>query len=128
MKEIAPAFSDALTLLRVWANQRGYGDGTRLCVRGFERRGPWWSAVLGLLIEGEEDTGKRVKTKRLGSGLSSYQLFKAVLDFLGKWVRYAANQCPHIFFRTAKHQFEHEPIFLKTLDGHKVILFATLFH
>lgn len=89
LKESVPAFADALALLRVWANQRGYGAGDRLCVRGFERRGMFWVSVLELLVHGEESAaggfGKAVKRKPLGKGLSSYQLFKAALDFLGAW-------------------------------------------
>jgi U3 small nucleolar RNA-associated protein 22 len=83
LKQDIPAYRDALSLLRVWANQRGYGEGRRTCIRGFEGAGPWWNAVLELLICGEEPHGK-AKTRRrpLGNGLSSYQLFKAALDFL----------------------------------------------
>ncbi|GLB41186.1 putative U3 small nucleolar RNA-associated protein 22 [Lyophyllum shimeji] len=101
LKEDSPAFSDALTLLRVWANQRGYGPGARICVRGFESRGVWWSALLGLLIAGEERAGatKAPKRKPLGRGLSSYQLFRAALDFL------------------SKHDFQKDPVFLKTKEG-----------
>lgn len=79
-----PAFSDALTLLRIWANQRGYGEGTRLCVRGFEGAGPWWSSVLALLLHGEEAIPSEANVKKrrsIGKGLSSYQLFKAALEF-----------------------------------------------
>ena len=32
LKNDIPAFGDALTLLRVWANQRGYGVGNGMCV------------------------------------------------------------------------------------------------
>ncbi len=83
LKDDVPAYRDALSLLRVWANQRGYGEGRRTCIRGFEGAGPWWNAVLELLIRGEGAPG-RTKTKRspLGNGLSSYQLFKVALDFL----------------------------------------------
>jgi U3 small nucleolar RNA-associated protein 22 len=83
LKDDVPAYRDAFTLLRVWANQRGYGEGQRTCIRGFEGVGPWWNAVLELLIRGEEPS-RRTKTGRhpLGNGLSSYQLFKAALDFL----------------------------------------------
>jgi U3 small nucleolar RNA-associated protein 22 len=96
LKQNTPAFSDALTLLRVWANQRGYGEGERLCVRGFEGIGGWWAAILALLIVGEEgEGGKKKKLRRpIGTGLSSYQMFRAALDFLGTlqslvadWVR-----------------------------------------
>ena len=81
-----PAFTDALTLLRVWANQRGYGVGMRPCVRGFEGSGSWWPCILALLLWGEEprEEGKHMNRKRtVGKGLSSYQLFKAALEFLG---------------------------------------------
>jgi U3 small nucleolar RNA-associated protein 22 len=83
LKDDVPAYRDAISLLRVWANQRGYGEGRRTCIRGFEGAGPWWSAILELLIRGEEPFG-RTKTRRrpIGNGLSSYQLFKAALDFL----------------------------------------------
>lgn len=82
----SPAFTDALALLRVWANQRGYGQGTRLCVHGFEARGSWWAALLGVLIIGEEHVDIPLSSKRkpLGRGLSSYQLFRGAVDFLGK--------------------------------------------
>ena len=88
LKQSVPAFTDALALLRVWANQRGYGLGSRMCVRGFEGKGMWWASVLDLVVHGEEpppvSLGKAgTKRKPLGKGLSSYQLFKAALDFLG---------------------------------------------
>ncbi|KAG6809380.1 hypothetical protein H0H92_000481, partial [Tricholoma furcatifolium] len=103
-KDTSSAFSDALTLLRVWANQRGYGpasaSGSRVCVRGFEDRGYWWGALLSMLISGEEKVGaKSAKRKPLGRGLSSYQLFRGALDFL------------------AKHDFEKDPIFVKTKES-----------
>ena len=98
LKQDVPAFSDALTLLRVWANQRGYGVGDRMCVVGFEGKGMWWASVLEMLVYGEEphSTGfakGSVKRKPLGKGLSSYQLFKAALDFLCKsyWFFCAAD-------------------------------------
>jgi U3 small nucleolar RNA-associated protein 22 len=84
-----PAFSDALALLRVWANQRGYGGGPHSahCLVGFEQRGALWPALLELVVFGEkpiERTGRnKHKRKPLGKGLSSYQLFKAALDFIG---------------------------------------------
>ncbi|KZT64811.1 Nrap protein [Daedalea quercina L-15889] len=110
LKESVPAFSDALALLRVWAHQRGYGVGDRLCVRGFEGRGPWWGGLLECLVSGEEGAegsggvgGFNTKEKRrpLGKGLSSYQLFKAALDFL------------------VRHDFAKDHVFTKTKDGHR---------
>ncbi|KAH9896561.1 Nrap protein [Cubamyces lactineus] len=106
LKQSVPAFADALALLRVWANQRGYGLGSRMCVRGFEGKGMWWASVLDLVIHGEEpppvSLGKSgSKRKPLGKGLSSYQLFKAALDFL------------------ARHNFDAEAVFVKAKDGHR---------
>ncbi|KAG1717890.1 Nrap protein [Suillus lakei] len=100
LKNALPAFHDAYTLLRVWANQRGYGDG-ELCVRGFEGKGSFWAGLLRYLISGEELVGtKSAKSRRpLGKGLSSYQLFKAALDFL------------------AKQKFGETPAFTKTTNG-----------
>jgi U3 small nucleolar RNA-associated protein 22 len=86
----SPAFVDALTLLRVWANQRGYGfsANSSTCIVGFENLGPWWATLVELLIFGEEASfhsgSKKQLRKALGTGLSSYQLFRAVIDFLGK--------------------------------------------
>ncbi|KAI0711085.1 Nrap protein [Fomitopsis betulina] len=104
LKESVPAFSDALALLRVWAHQRGYGVGDRLCVRGFEGRGTWWAGLLEWLVLGEQSgSGEFQKKKRrpLGKGLSSYQLFKAALDFL------------------ARHDFAQERGYVRTKDGHR---------
>ncbi|EJD34800.1 Nrap-domain-containing protein [Auricularia subglabra TFB-10046 SS5] len=97
----APAFADALRLLRVWAAQRGFGGvGARAgSVAGFAGRGAWWACVLGVLLAGEEDVGKAKAKfrarKTVGRGLSSYQLFKAALDFL------------------AHRDFCGEPVFMK---------------
>ncbi|KAI0759414.1 Nrap protein [Trametes elegans] len=106
LKQGVPAFADALALLRVWANQRGYGLGSRMCVRGFEGKGMWWASVLELVVNGEEpppvSMGKAAaKRKPLGKGLSSYQLFKAALDFL------------------ARHNFAEEAVFVKSQNGHR---------
>jgi U3 small nucleolar RNA-associated protein 22 len=92
LQQSVPAFSDALTMLKVWANQRGYGQGNKLSMRGFESKGMWWAAVLDLLINGEEPLAGQLskassKRKPLGKGLSSYQLFRAALDFFGKLIR-----------------------------------------
>jgi U3 small nucleolar RNA-associated protein 22 len=83
LKQTTPAFGDALTLLRVWANQRGYGEGERQSVRGFEGKGGWWAAIIGLLVGGEGGRENRNPRKPVGKGLSSYQMFRAALDFLG---------------------------------------------
>ncbi|KAH9829045.1 Nrap protein [Rhodofomes roseus] len=110
LKESVPAFSDALALLRVWAHQRGYGVGDRLCVRGFEGRGAWWVGLLECLVMGEEVAenggqfggfGKKEKRRPLGKGLSSYQLFKAALDLL------------------ARYDFAKNRTVIKSKDGHR---------
>lgn len=90
VKSGAPAFSDALTLLRVWANQRGYGCSTASssCLTGFGNLGAWWSTILELVIFGEDASFRSSQIsphrKPLGKGVSSYQLFKASIDFLGR--------------------------------------------
>lgn len=98
---MVPSFGDGLALLRIWANQRGYGAGHALgpgtgarnyCVAGFEGLGAWWACILEVLILGEEpfpENGSGIGKKRgqrpsVGKGLSSYQLFRAALDFLGE--------------------------------------------
>lgn len=68
-----------------------------MCVRGFEGRGHLWATILDLLIHGEGPQQgvprKSAKQRRpLGTGLSSYQLFRAALDFLGRiFVKNAVN-------------------------------------
>lgn len=88
LKGLVNAYSDALTLLRVWANQRGYTRGRKLCIAGFESANFFWSAVLDLTFNGEEPktstSTKSTTRKTLGRGLSSYQLFRSALDFLGR--------------------------------------------
>ncbi|KAB5588975.1 U3 small nucleolar RNA-associated protein [Ceratobasidium theobromae] len=103
-KSQIPAYADTLALLRVWANQRGYGAGAGHkagdtmrsygCVRGFGSLGAWWGALIAYVVLGGKAVKGVKKQARVGRGLSSYQLFRAVLDFL------------------AKHDFMTEPIFL----------------
>ncbi|KIJ60730.1 hypothetical protein HYDPIDRAFT_31953 [Hydnomerulius pinastri MD-312] len=104
LTKTSPAFVDAHALLRIWANQRGYGEGA-MCIRGFEGKGSLWASLLGLIIGGEEPAGgKAGKTgmrRPIGKGLSSYQLFRASLDFL------------------AKHEFGKSPAFVKSANGHR---------
>lgn len=68
--ETVPAFRDAVKLLKVWANQRAL----EWFLNGFNSE-----FLVALLVDGDQDGGKRV-----GKGLSSYQLFKAVMDLLAK--------------------------------------------
>ncbi|KAH8096858.1 Nrap protein [Cristinia sonorae] len=105
LKNLVPSYADGLTLLRIWANQRGYGRGSKLCIKGFESNGAFWTGVMDLLISGEDtsvaSSSKSAKRKPLGKGLSSYQLFRAALDFL------------------ARHDFARERIFVKSETVHK---------
>lgn len=102
LKKISLAFPDALTLLRLWANQRGYTSGGSLCVHGFQDKGLFWGELLGMLINGEDTRVKGSRSKKrkpLGGGLSSYQLFRGALDFLGT------------------HDFGKEGVFTRSAQG-----------
>lgn len=67
-------FKDACILGRIWLRQRGFGSSLALGGFGhFE-----WSAITALLLKGGGPKGHNV----LSSGYSSYQMFKAVLQFL----------------------------------------------
>ncbi|KAJ3746993.1 Nrap protein-domain-containing protein [Lentinula raphanica] len=112
IQQAVPEFNHALVLIRVWANQSGYGDSgytPGVSIRGFDGKGPWWASLSMYLILGEEPTSAGRKSgvygrrRPLGKGLSSYQLFTAALDFL------------------AKHDFENEPVFVKTEGGHRSV-------
>jgi U3 small nucleolar RNA-associated protein 22 len=53
-KKSVDSFSDALALLRIWANQRGYCRGKGgWSILGFEDRGPFWSGLLELMVKGD---------------------------------------------------------------------------
>lgn len=118
LKHHSPSFSDAYTLLRVWANQRGYGD-VAMCIRGFEGKGCLWNEVLAMVIFGEEPADARKPTVRkpLGKGLSSYQLFRAALEFLGglQGLLFGFFDSP-----PATQDFTQRPVFVKSSNGHKV--------
>ncbi|KAG8737938.1 hypothetical protein FRC10_007518 [Ceratobasidium sp. 414] len=90
------AYADTLALLKVWANQRGYGPGKGggRTVRGCGGLGAWWGAIIVYLVLGGKNVKGTKKQHRIGRGLSSYQLFRAVLDFL------------------VKHDFTITPVFL----------------
>ena len=67
-------FKDACILGTVWLRQRGFGTGLRRCGFGaFEL-----AASLALLIRGGGSNGQPI----FSIGYSSYQLFKALLQFL----------------------------------------------
>ncbi|QRV78620.1 U3 small nucleolar RNA-associated protein 22 [Ceratobasidium sp. AG-Ba] len=95
-KNQIPAYADTVALLKVWANQRGYGSrtGGGRCIRGCGGLGAWWGAVITYIVLGGKHVKSTKKQHKVGRGLSSYQLFRAVLDFF------------------AKHDFTTTPIFL----------------
>ncbi|KAF1843732.1 pre-rRNA processing protein Utp22 [Cucurbitaria berberidis CBS 394.84] len=72
----ADAFKDACILGRVWLKQRGFGS--RLRKGGFGNFE--WAAIMALLLQPNVGTG----AQSLASGYSSYQLFKATLQFLSR--------------------------------------------
>ncbi|KAF2267649.1 pre-rRNA processing protein Utp22 [Lojkania enalia] len=68
------AYKDACVLGRLWLKQRGFGSSVRKGGFGnFE-----WAATVALLLEPDPGTAAAV----LSPGYSSYQLFKATLQFL----------------------------------------------
>lgn len=70
------AFKDACTLGRIWLRQRGFGS--RLRKGGFGNFE--WAAIMALLLQPNPGAG----TPPLSPGYSSYQLFKATLQFLAR--------------------------------------------
>ncbi|KAF2000997.1 Nrap protein [Amniculicola lignicola CBS 123094] len=69
-------FQDACILGRIWLQQRGFGGAVQEGGFGnFE-----WAAVMALLLQSSSTAG----SSPLSSGYSSYQLFKATLQFLAK--------------------------------------------
>ncbi|KAG8990399.1 hypothetical protein FRB94_013424 [Tulasnella sp. JGI-2019a] len=88
-KSHIPSFANALSLLRVWANQRGFACKGKRVVRGFEViGGAWWGFILGMLVYGPgpgADGRASGKRKPLGIGLSSYQLFRGAMDYLANY-------------------------------------------
>jgi U3 small nucleolar RNA-associated protein 22 len=91
-KKDVDGFSDSLALLRIWANQRGYCRGIDgWSIHGFEDRGPFWVGLLELMVKGDAQVkGSKSRVKPVGRGLSSYQLFKATIGFLGALDNYIA--------------------------------------
>lgn len=74
-----PAFKDASLLLQLWASQRGFGSTIPwVGPGGFST---FVEMVLGYLVFGGGGLGKVEGGKRLGRGMSSYQIFRGVLDF-----------------------------------------------
>ncbi|KAL2072272.1 hypothetical protein VTL71DRAFT_11615 [Oculimacula yallundae] len=72
--KLASGFKDACILGQIWLRQRGFGgDVSKGGFGHFE-----WAALTALLLKGGGPKGHNV----LSPGYSSYQMFKAVLQFL----------------------------------------------
>ncbi|CZS95143.1 related to pre-rRNA processing protein Utp22 [Rhynchosporium agropyri] len=72
--KLAPGFKDSCILGQVWLRQRGFGGDVATGGFGhFE-----WAALTALLLKGGGPKGHNF----LSPGYSSYQMFKAVLQFL----------------------------------------------
>ncbi|KAJ3913701.1 hypothetical protein F5877DRAFT_83530 [Lentinula edodes] len=79
IQQVIPAFNDALALLRVWANQKGYGEsGEGVSVQGFDGKGPWWAALLMYLVLGEETTSAGWKSGGRGKKKTARKWVKLV--------------------------------------------------
>ncbi|TVY84760.1 U3 small nucleolar RNA-associated protein [Lachnellula suecica] len=67
-------FLDACVLGRIWLRQRGFGN--NVCEGGFGHFE--WAALTALLLKGGGPKGRSV----LSPGYSSYQIFKAIIQYL----------------------------------------------
>lgn len=108
---LCESFNDVCLLGRVWLRQRGLGKS--IARGGF---GPFeWAAICAGLLQGGGAHGKPV----LAPGYSSYQLFKATLQFL------AARDMATIPFLThsddLKLQKSDVPVFFDGLRGTNIL-------
>ncbi|KAF2751624.1 Nrap protein [Sporormia fimetaria CBS 119925] len=80
------AFKDACVLGRIWLKQRGFG--TRVRKGGFGNFE--WAALMAILLHSKTGVG----ASPLSPGYSSYQLFKATLQFLAQ---HNLTKTPYVF-------------------------------
>lgn len=112
----AEAFRDACVLGRVWLKQRGLGSRMRQGGFGnFE-----WAALMALLLQPNAGVGAQA----LSPGYSSYQLFKAVLQFL---VRHDLLKRPFIFQASniTIPKAEHAPVIFDGPRGQNLLFKMT---
>ncbi|KAF1920641.1 Nrap protein [Ampelomyces quisqualis] len=112
----ADAFRDACILGRVWLKQRGLGSRSRKGGFGnFE-----WSALMALLLEPNIGIGGQA----LSTGYSSYQLFKATLQFLA---RHDLSKKPFMIqaANVVVPKNETVPVFFDGARGHNILFKMT---
>jgi U3 small nucleolar RNA-associated protein 22 len=112
----ADAFKDACILGRVWLKQRGLGSRTRKGGFGnFE-----WATLMALLLQ--PDTG--IGAQALSTGYSSYQLFKATLQFLA---RHDLSKKPFMIqaLNVTIAKNETTPVFFDGPRGHNILFKMT---
>lgn len=83
----SPTFAEAVMLLKVWANQRGYRTQTGLAAIGYIL-----TVMLSHLVSG---SGKGYS--RLPASSSSWQLFKGCLEYLGTSQVLLSSGASHVF-------------------------------
>lgn len=110
------AFKDACVLGRIWLKQRGFATSIRKGGFGnFE-----WATLMALLLQPNTDIG----SQSLSSGYSSYQLFKATLQFL---VRH--NLAKKAFVMQANNiiipKNEHAPVFFDGARNQNILFKMT---
>jgi U3 small nucleolar RNA-associated protein 22 len=112
----ADAFRDACILGRVWLKQRGLGS--RLRKGGFGNFE--WATLMALLLQ--PDTG--IGGQALSPGYSSYQLFKATLQFLA---RHDLSKKPFMIqaLNVTIPKNETVPIFFDGARGHNILFKMT---
>lgn len=81
--------------------------------------GTWWAFLVAVVVFGE---GKR---RGLGKGLSSYQLFRGVMDYLGGSVldlgRIRAPADLDFCYGSANHDFGRDVVAVKPLSGASIV-------
>ncbi|KDN37312.1 Nrap protein [Tilletiaria anomala UBC 951] len=111
--QACPSFQDACSLLKTWAFQRGFGSGAgrrrkdtknaardyRYMLVGSGSARFILTMILAHLLHGEAKKGTTTERAKLSNGLSSYQLFRGVLDWL------------------SKHDFAASPVAMKHIEG-----------
>lgn len=108
----ADAFRDACILGRIWLKQRGLGGRVRKGGFGnFE-----WATLMALLLQPNTGIGGQA----LSTGYSSYQLFKATLQFLA---RHDLSKKPFMIqaLNVSIPKNHNTPVFFDGARGHNIL-------